>query len=282
MNKFFVADTPCLPCAKINLGLNVVEKRPDGYHNIETAFYAIPLTDVLEIKPLENGDAEEVQFLGMPKEDSPESNLVYKVYDDLRKEFNLPPMSLYLYKHIPTGAGLGGGSSDAAGTLKTINALFDLGLDKEEMRQRISRYGADCAFFVSGKPVYATGIGNIFEDLDINLKGYFLALVKPDESVSTKEAYSGLTPQKSREDIRDILKNDVAEWRGLLKNDFEPSVFRKHPQIAAIKETLYDMGAIYASMSGSGSAVYGIFNRPVPEVRKVFSDCFTFEKELRR
>ena len=241
-----------------------------------------PLTDVLEIKPLENGDAEEVQFLGMPKEDSPESNLVYKVYDDLRKEFNLPPMSLYLYKHIPTGAGLGGGSSDAAETLKTINALFDLGLDKEEMRQRISRYGADCAFFVSGKPVYATGIGNIFEDLDINLKGYFLALVKPNESVSTKEAYSGLTPQKSREDIRDILKNDVAKWRGLLKNDFEPSVFRKHPQIAAIKETLYDMGAIYASMSGSGSAVYGIFNRPVPEVRKVFSDCFTFEKELRR
>ena len=118
--------------------------------------------------------------------------------------------------------------------------------------------------------------------MDINLKGYFLALVKPDESVSTKEAYSGLTPQKSREDIRDILKNDVAKWRGLLKNDFEPSVFRKHPQIAAIKETLYDMGAIYASMSGSGSAVYGIFNRPVPEVRKVFSDCFTFEKELRR
>lgn len=157
-----------------------------------------------------------------------------------------------------------------------------MGLDKEEMRQRISRYGADCAFFVSGKPVYATGIGNIFEDLDINLKGYFLALVKPNESVSTKEAYSGLTPQKSREDIRDILKNDVAKWRGLLKNDFEPSVFRKHPQIAAIKETLYDMGAIYASMSGSGSAVYGIFNRPVPEVRKVFSDCFTFEKELRR
>ncbi len=271
-----------LPCAKINLGLNVVSKREDGYHNIETAFYAIPLNDVLEIKPLQEDEQEEVQFLGMPKGENPKSNLVYKVYYSLQKEFSLPPMSLYLYKHIPSGAGLGGGSSDAAETLKSINEIFSLGMSADEMRQRISRYGADCAFFVSGKPVYATGIGNVFEKLNISLKGNHLALVKPNESVSTKEAYSNLTPQSSDEDIRDILKDEPRLWRGRLKNDFEPSVFERHPSIAAIKQTLYDMGAEYASMSGSGSAVYGIFTRPVSELHDVFPDCFTFEKELRK
>ena len=272
-----------LPCAKINLGLNVVGKREDGYHNIETAFYAIPLNDVLEIKPLQEDDEEEVLFYGMPGDDNPKDNLVYRVYDDLRREFNLPAMSLYLYKHIPTGAGLGGGSSDAAETLKTINEMFDLGISEDEMRQRISRYGADCAFFVSGKPVYATGIGNVFETLDINLKGKHLVLVKPDESVSTKEAYSNLTPQEPDEDIRDILKDDPELWRGRLKNDFEPSVFAKHPRIAAIKQTLYDMGALYASMSGSGSAVFGIFWLPVlADLANVFPDCFTFKTGLRR
>ena len=272
-----------LPCAKINLGLNVVGKREDGYHNIETAFYAIPLNDVLEIKPLQEDDEEEVLFYGMPGNDNPKANLVYRVYDDLRKEFNLPPMSLYLYKHIPTGAGLGGGSSDAAETMKAINEMFDLGISEDGMRQRISRYGADCAFFVSGKPVYATGIGNVFETLDINLKGKYLVLVKPDESVSTKEAYSNLTPQASGEDIRDILKDDPELWRGRLKNDFEPSVFAQHPRIAAIKQTLYDMGASYVSMSGSGSAVFGIFRLPVlADLANVFPGCFTFERELRR
>ena len=272
-----------LPCAKINLGLNVVGKREDGYHNIETAFYPIPLNDVLEIKPLQEDDEEEVLFHGMPGGGNPKDNLVYRVYDDLRKEFNLPPMSLYLYKHIPTGAGLGGGSSDAAETMKAINEMFDLGISEDEMRQRISRYGADCAFFVSGKPVYAIGIGNVFEKLDINLKDKYLVLVKPDESVSTKEAYSNLTPQKSGEDIRDILKDDLELWRGRLKNDFEPSVFARHPRIAAIKQTLYDMGALYASMSGSGSAVFGIFWLPVlADLTNVFPNCFTFKIGLRR
>ena len=271
-----------LPCAKINLGLNVVGKREDGYHNIETVFYPIPLNDVLEIKPLLEDGEEEVLFYGMPGGDNPKDNLVYRVYDDLRKEFNLPPMSLYLYKHIPTGAGLGGGSSDAAETMKAINEMFDLGISGDGMRQRISRYGADCAFFVSGKPVYATGIGNVFENLDINLKGKYLALVKPDESVNTKEAYSNLTPRKHGEDIREILKDDPKLWRGRLKNDFEQSVFARHPRIAAIKQTLYDMGALYASMSGSGSAVFGIFWLPVTDLAKVFPDCFTFERELRR
>ncbi len=272
-----------LPCAKINLGLNVVGKREDGYHNIETVFYPIPLNDVLEIKPLLEDGEEEVLFYGMPGGDNPKDNLVYRVYDDLRKEFNLPPMSLYLYKHIPTGAGLGGGSSDAAETMKAINEMFDLGISEDEMRQRISRYGADCAFFVSGKPVYAIGIGNVFEKLDINLKDKYLVLVKPDESVSTKEAYSNLTPQKSGEDIRDILKDDLELWRGRLKNDFEPSVFARHPRIAAIKQTLYDMGALYASMSGSGSAVFGIFWLPVlADLTNVFPNCFTFKIGLRR
>lgn len=271
------------PCAKINLGLNVTRRRDDGYHDLETVFYAIPLCDVLEIKPLDDGEPEDVQFLGMPEGEDYRFNLVYKVYSDMRKEFSLPAMSLYLYKKIPTGAGLGGGSSDAAETMKTINSLFELGLLDNEMEQRISRYGADCAFFIKGNPVYATGIGNIFEPAEVeNIKGMHLVLIKPNESVSTKEAYAHLVPKESDMDIRDILKNEIITWKDSLKNDFEPTVFAGHPRIAAIKQTLYDMGALYASMSGSGSAVFGIFNRPVPETAKVFADCFTFEKQLIR
>ena len=270
------------PCAKINLGLNVVRKRADGYHDIETVFYAIPLSDALEISPLGKNKDEDIQFLGMPQGEDFRNNLVYKVYDDMRKEFNLPPMSLYLYKKIPTGAGLGGGSSDAAETMKCINEIFGLALDDNEMEHRIAHYGADCAFFIRKRPVYATGTGDVFQPADISLKGVHLVLVKPEESVNTREAYSGITPHAADNDIRETLKNGFAIWRKELKNDFEPTVFALHPRIAAIKQTLYDMGAVYASMSGSGSALFGLFDRPVPEAEKVFSDCFTFEKELIR
>lgn len=270
------------PCAKINLGLNVVRKRADGYHDIETVFYAIPLADVLEIKPLSHNDVEDIQFLGMPAGEDYKNNLVYKVYHDMRQEFDLPPMSLYLYKKIPTGAGLGGGSSDAAETMKTINEIFELHLSDNEMERRISHYGADCAFFVRKLPVYATGVGDVFEKTSVSLKGFHLVLVKPAESVNTREAYSNLTPRLPEHDIRETLKGGVETWRELLKNDFEPSVFAAHPRIAAIKQTLYDMGALYASMSGSGSAVFALFDRPVPEATNVFDDCFTFEKELTR
>lgn len=271
-----------LPCAKINLGLNVVGLRGDGYHDIETVFYAIPLTDVLEINASDD-ESEDIQFLGMPTGDAARDNLVYRVYADMRREFGLPPMSLYLYKKIPIGAGLGGGSSDAAETMKTINALFDLGLNDGDMERRVARYGADCAFFIRRRPVYATGVGDVFEDISLSLRGWHLALVKPKgESVSTREAYANLTPRQPEVNVRDVVGGGVATWRGRLTNDFEATVFALHPRIAAIKQTLYDMGAAYASMSGSGSAVYGLFSRPVPEVANVFPDCLTFEKELVR
>lgn len=271
-----------LPCAKINLGLNVVGLRSDGYHDIETVFYAIPLTDVLEIKPSDN-ESEDIQFFGMPTGDTTKDNLVYRVYADMRKEFGLPPMSLYLYKKIPIGAGLGGGSSDAAETVKAINELFGLGLNNVEMQRRVARYGADCAFFIRRRPVYATGVGDVFEDIELNLRGWHLALVKPSESVSTREAYANLSPRRPEVNVKDVVSgSDVATWRNRLNNDFETTVFALHPRIAAIKQTLYDMGAVYASMSGSGSAVFGLFNRPVSELTNVFSDCFTFEKELVR
>lgn len=269
-----------LPCAKINLGLNVVRRRSDGYHDIETVFYPIPLTDVLELRPLPEGDAPDIQILGMPQGEAAADNLVCRVYRDLQREFSLPPVSLYLYKKIPVGAGLGGGSSDAADTLVAANEMFNLGLTPSEMQSRIARYGADCAFFIRRRPVFATGIGDVFEDICLSLKGYHLALVKPAESVSTREAYAGIVPSPAETDIRQVLQGDPASWRTQLKNDFEPSVFAAHPRIAAIKQTLYDMGALYASMSGSGSAVFGIFQRPVPELQSVFADCFTFTKQL--
>ncbi len=270
-----------LPCAKINIGLNVTGKRPDGYHNLETVFFPIPLTDVLEIKELSDSDKEDIQILGMPAGENPCDNLVYKVYSDMRKEFSLPPMSIYLYKKIPIGAGLGGGSSDAAETMKAINQMFALGMQNDEMERRIAQYGADCPFFIRHKPVFAEGIGDIMSDITVNLSHKHLVLVKPATSVSTREAYSGIVAAPADADLRESIKADITTWRHTIKNDFEKSVFKAHPEISAIKQTLYDMGALYASMSGSGSAVYGIFDRPVDEAKKVFDDCFTFEKQLR-
>jgi len=269
-----------LPPAKINLGLNVVRKRPDGYHDIETVFYPIPLRDVLEIEEARDG-AEDIQIVGMGPDDRPEDNLVYRVYSDMRSAYALPPLRIYLCKHIPTGAGLGGGSSDAAETMKLINDIFSLGLREEEMETKMRAYGADCPFFIRQKPVYAEGTGDVFSPVELTLRGLHFVLVKPRESVSTARAYGMLTPRPSVTDIRDILKGDIDTWKDRLRNDFEGPVFRMHPAIGAIKQTLYDMGAVYAQMSGSGSAVFGIFRgEPSGDERKIFRDCFTFRKEL--
>lgn len=270
-----------LPCAKINIGLNVTRKRSDGYHDIETVFYPIPLTDVLEIKPLCAEDDEDVQIIGMPCDADVHDNLVYRVYADLRREFALPAMSVYLYKKIPVGAGLGGGSSDAAETIKMINELFALGLDNDDMARRIARYGADCAFFIRRTPVFARGIGDVFSNIRLTLGGMYLVLVKPDIFVSTREAYAGIVPKTAERDLRQCVESEIDSWRNTVTNDFETHVFKLYPLLAAIKQTLYDMGALYAAMSGSGSTLYGIFDRPVEEAVTVFSDCFVFEKQLR-
>ena len=269
------------PNAKINLGLNIVEKRPDGYHNLETIFYPINFQDALEVTQLDGEGEYALTLSGTPIEGDPDQNLVVKTYRLLKKDFpNIPSIDIHMYKHIPTGAGLGGGSADAAFMIKLLNEKFKLGLSIEKMEEYAATLGADCAFFIQNKPVFASGIGNIFEPIQLSLKGYYLVLVKPDIFVSTKDAFSLIQPMKPSQSLREIVRMPVETWRATMKNDFENSVFQKYPEIAAIKDKLYDMGAIYASMSGSGSSVYGIFREQVEFVDEIFSGCFCRQRAL--
>ena len=246
------------PNAKINLGLNIVNRRPDGYHDIETVFYPIALTDIVEVVQAK-GNESTLTTSGRPVNCPVEKNLVMKAYRSLEKEFNLPPVDIYLRKNIPDGAGLGGGSSDAASVLLILNEMFSLNLSNEQLATRAARLGADCAFFIYNTPMMATGIGDILSLIDVQLKGKTLLLVKPNVSVPTAEAYSRVTPKPSEIELSEILSKPICEWKNLLKNDFEPSVFSAHPELSLIKEQIYGFGAEYASMSGSGSSIFGIF-----------------------
>lgn len=272
------------PNAKINIGLNVVEKRPDGYHNLETVFYPIGLQDILEIKVLDEGNVPEcgykLKITGTILDGSPEDNLVVRAFKMLKHDFNLPPVSIGLYKHIPTGAGLGGGSSDAAFTIKTLNKRFDLRLTDEQMEDYCTRLGADCPFFIKDTPVFATGIGNEFHPVSFSLKGKHLVLVKPDIFVSTKDAYAKVNVRRPDTPLPELLAQPLETWKDTVINDFEHSVFSKYPEIAAIKDSMYDIGAVYASMSGSGSSVFGIFDEPVENIDEVFSGMFCRQRVL--
>lgn len=273
-----------LPNCKINIGLNVVSRRPDGYHDLETLFYPVPLRDNLEIKAMDEADADGKDYRmtlgGYPVEGCTDDNLVVRVFRSLQQEFHLPPLDIYLHKLIPMGAGLGGGSSDAAFMMKGLNELFDLGLSDDDMERRMASFGADCAFFIRDKAAYATGIGDRLTPHPLSLKGKYIVLVKPDIFVSTREAYAGIRPQKPAVQLLDALELPIAEWRDKVVNDFELSVFPHHPELPAVKQTLYDMGALYASMSGSGSTLYGLFDRPVPEAAKVFEKHFVYQKQF--
>lgn len=272
------------PNAKINIGLNVVEKRPDGYHNLETVFYPIGLQDILEIKVLDEGNVPEcgykLKITGTILDGSPEDNLVVRAFKMLKHDFNLPPVSIGLYKHIPTGAGLGGGSSDAAFTIKTLNKRFDLRLTDEQMEDYCTRLGADCPFFIKDTPVFATGIGNELHPVSFSLKGKHLVLVKPDIFVSTKDAYAKVNVRRPDTPLPALLAQPLETWKDTVINDFERSVFSKYPEIAAIKDSMYDIGAVYASMSGSGSSVFGIFDEPVENIDEVFSGMFCRQRVL--
>ncbi len=247
------------PNAKINLGLNIVNRRPDGYHDIETVFYPIALEDSLEIVPAADGCTTSLTCHGRKVDCPMEKNLVTKAFRLLQAEFALPDVEMHLLKHIPDGAGLGGGSSDASSALILLNEMFNLRLSDDQLAERAARLGADCAFFIYNRPLMATGIGNIFSPVEIDLKGYYLFLVKPTVSVPTAAAYAQVHPAPSETAIPDILARPVHEWKGLLKNDFEPSVFAQYPVLGEIKEEIYRHGALYASMSGSGSSMFGIF-----------------------
>ena len=270
------------PNAKINLGLNIVEKRPDGYHNLETIFYPINLQDALEVTRRENNDKEyTLHISGAPLEGDPEDNLVVKAYKLLKKDYpGLLPVDIHMYKHIPAGAGLGGGSSDAACMIKLLNDKFSLGLSTERMEEYAVKLGADCSFFIRNKPVFATGIGNLFEPVELSLKGYHIILIKPDIFVSTRDAFAEIKPVRPAVSLKEIVKQPMETWKNSMKNDFEDSVFKKFPEIAAIKDELYDLGAVYAAMSGSGSSVYGIFKAPIENVEDKFCGCFCRQRAL--
>lgn len=257
------------PNIKINLGLSITEKRPDGYHNLETVFYPVALEDALEIRT--NPEAQQKFTLhqhGMEIAGNPENNLVVKAYLLLDKEFHLPPVEIHLYKHIPSGAGLGGGSSDSAFMLKLLNEHYNLQLSDNQLEDYAATLGADCAFFIKNTPTYAEGIGNIFSPIELSLKGYRIMIVKPDVFVSTREAFANIRPHRPEYPVREVIRRPVAEWKDTLINDFEASVFPQYPVIGEIKEELYHQGAIYASMSGSGSSVFGLFaaDTTLPEI----------------
>jgi 4-diphosphocytidyl-2-C-methyl-D-erythritol kinase len=244
------------PNAKINIGLNVVSKREDGFHNLETLFYPIKLADALEFV---ESDETQLTISGIQIDGYPENNLILKAYHLLKADFNLPTLHFHLHKVIPFGAGLGGGSSDAAFTLKMLNEHFYLGLTSENLEKYASQIGADCPFFIHNKPTFATGIGNEFHDIELELADYEIIILKPNISVSTPEAYGNVIPRNPKFRLTQIIKTPIDDWKNLIVNDFEKNVFSKYPQIAELKQLLYDLGANYASMSGSGSAVFGIF-----------------------
>lgn len=256
------------PNAKINLGLNITEKRPDGYHNLETVFYPIPLEDALEICPRqENEGSYSLTQSGLTIEGEADRNLVVKAFKLLNETYNLPPTDIFLHKRIPSGAGLGGGSADAAFMLKLLNEAYNLHLTDEQLEDYAARLGADCAFFIRNRATYAEGIGNIFSPVELSLAGWQLLLVKPDIFVSTRDAFARIRPRHPERNVKEIIAQPVESWKDCLVNDFEESVFPQFPAIGDIKAELYRLGAVYASMSGSGSSVYGLFapGTPLPD-----------------
>lgn len=249
------------PNAKINLGLHVLAKREDGYHELETFFYPIPYSDILEVLEIKSSSMPiEFQHSGMAIPGKPEDNLCVKAWALLSEACKIPSLQLYLHKILPNGAGLGGGSSDAAFTITALNSLFSCGLGEDLMEDMAAKIGSDCAFFIRNRPCFAYGKGEILKPSSLSLKGYYLLLITPDIQVSTAEAYAGIIPQMAVIPLEEILSKDISEWKNFLKNDFEKHIFLKYPDIENIKMSLYAHDAIYASMSGSGSSVFGIFN----------------------
>jgi len=263
------------PNAKINLGLNVVEKRTDGYHNLETFF--VPIFDLYDVLEIVEADKTTLQIFGIEIDGDIENNLIIKALCLLQKDFKIPELSCFLKKNIPTGAGLGGGSADAAFMLKLLNEKFALNISQENLEKYASKLGADCAVFIRNKPSFAQGTGNILSDVNLSLQGKCIVLTKPNIHVSTAEAYSKIIPKKWETPLKNVLQLPISEWKNYLFNDFEKNVFALHPQLAEIKQKMYDFGATYASMSGSGATIFGIFDKK-PNVN--FEGMFVFETLL--
>lgn len=255
--------------AKLNLGLNIVRRRPDGYHDLETVFYPVglhngtprnpePFCDILEITPSEN---TEFVFTGRQVDCPLEKNLVYKAWKLYKERYpELGEYRIQLEKHLPDGAGLGGGSADASFVLKMLNELSGFPFSDEELADMALKLGADCPFFIYNRPCFAQGVGERMEEIVLDLSGWWCLLVKPEISISTKEAFAGVTPMKPEKSLKEIVRLEVSEWNGLMENDFEASLFPNHPVLEEIKEKMYDIGAANAAMSGSGSTIFGLFD----------------------
>jgi 4-diphosphocytidyl-2-C-methyl-D-erythritol kinase len=269
------------PNAKINIGLQVTERRPDGYHNLDTVFYPIPINDALEVIVAEGVDYDcRLHISGITIDGETDNNLVVRAYRLLATDYTLPPVDIYLHKHIPTGAGLGGGSADASYMLRLLNDMFELGLSTKQLEAYATQLGADCPFFINNTPVYATGIGNEFHPIDLNLEGWYIVVVKPDVFVSTKEAYSMVKPEMPAITLDKKIAYPINDWQEAISNDFEKGIFALHPELADIKKKLYTLGAKYASMSGSGSALFGLFEAPIENVEQHFEGCFCEQQKL--
>ena len=275
------------PNVKINLGLNVLRKREDGFHDLETLFVPyFGISDTLEIvvgddfsrtsaalfgkyapEMIAQGISEDGKLMiTIAREDGvdwdPLKDLTAKAYQILAADYEMPPVKIFLEKTSPVGAGLGGGSSDAAFALKMLNELCNLGLDEAALAAYAARLGSDCAFFIYNRPMIGEGRGEMLTEYDIDLDGVDLQVLTPEGvAVSTKDAYGGIRPHLPEVPLREALSRPLEEWKGILVNDFEETVFAKYPELAAIKRSLYDSGALYASMSGSGSALFAIYSR---------------------
>lgn len=254
-----------LPCAKLNLGLNIVEKRPDGYHNLETVFVPIPLYDALEINQMDESfpseNACDIKTTGNKIDCADKDNIVVKAYNLIASTYDIPRVHIHLYKNIPSQAGLGGGSSDAAYMLKALNECFNLNISKEKLQEYAASLGADCAFFIDSEPAFATGIGSCLSPIDMGttLTDCHVIIIKPSIAISTKSAYAHIHPHHPDKCCRDIINQPMETWKHELTNDFEEQAFKDYPELQNIKNNLYEHGAIYAQMSGSGSAMFGIF-----------------------
>ena len=266
------------PNAKINIGLHITEKRQDGFHNLETVFFPVGWSDALEF-----ASSEELHFSasGIAVSGPSESNLVMKAYSLLQKDFDLPALRIHLHKQIPFGAGLGGGSSDGAFMLLMLNKTFNLNISRERLLEYAAALGSDCPFFIMNKPVFATGRGEVMTEINLNLKGLSLVLVKPPFEVATASAFRNIVPQKPVVSLAELIQLPVTGWKGNIVNQFEFSVFNQFPEIERVKSRLYDLGAIYASMSGSGSSVFGLFIDLPEDMDDVFPPNYlTFNQQI--
>lgn len=258
------------PNCKINLGLHILSRRPDGFHNIETCFFPLPHYDILEC--IQDAETDSIHVTGFQAGDS-HNNICLKALSLLRKDFpEIPAVQIHLHKNISVGAGLGGGSSDGAFMLQMLNRKFSLGIPVVKLLDYSLELGSDCPFFILNKPSLATGRGNVLEEINLDLKGYRVVIVDPGIHISTAEAFSEIAPIPDRDSLRDILQTPVQGWKDSLKNDFEPPMFKKHPALAGIKNELYNSGSEYAAMSGSGSTIFGLFKNMQPQLPKTFSE----------